>query len=75
MQFNPKTLLGIYLIIVGLGMTIFHKEVEQWKEDWYGQLPSAFNRGPTGTLLTVVIIVFGILAILIGVALLSVTFA
>jgi hypothetical protein len=75
MQISPagKTVLGVYLIILGLVMIIFHRDVKQWNDDWYEhwyeQLPRIFWR-PTGTLLTVMIIVFGALSILIGVTLL-----
>ena len=73
MQINPlgKTALGIYLIVVGLIMIIFHKQLKQMREDWYEHLPSVIWRGPTGTFLTVTIILFGVISILIGVALLS----
>jgi hypothetical protein len=67
-----KTILGVYAIIIGLLMIVFHKELKQMKDDWYEHLPSVFWRGPTGTFLTLVIIVFGVMSILIGVALLSV---
>lgn len=53
-------------------MIIFHKQLKQMKDDWYENLPAIIWRGPTGTLLTVVIIAFGVMAILIGAALLSV---
>ena len=55
-------------------MIIFHKQLKQMREDWYEHLPLVFWRGPTGTFLTVVIVVFGAMSILIGVALLSVAF-
>lgn len=55
-------------------MIIFHKQLKQLKDDWYENLPAFLWRGPTGTLLTVVIIMFGVMAILIGAALLSVAF-
>jgi hypothetical protein len=68
-QINPfeKTVLGVYLIIVGLVMIIFHKQLKQMRDDWYEHLPSVFWRGPTGTLFTVTIVVFGAISILIGV--------
>ena len=71
MQISPagKTVLGVYLIILGLVMIIFHRDVKQWNDDWYEHLPPIIWR-PTGTLLTVMIIVFGALSILIGVTLL-----
>ncbi|HEY2974699.1 MAG TPA: hypothetical protein VGJ48_19450, partial [Pyrinomonadaceae bacterium] len=69
-----KTVLGVYLIIVGFVMIIFHKQVKQWKDDWYEHLPPIIWRGPTGALLTVMIIVFGVMSILFGIALLSVAF-
>jgi len=47
-------------------MIIFHKQVKQWQDDLYGHF-SPFWRGPTGTVLTVMIIVFGAVSILIGV--------
>lgn len=76
MQTSPsgKSALGVYLIIVGLLMIIFHKQLRQMKDDWYENLPAVIWRGPTGPLLTVVIIVFGVMAILIGAALISVAF-
>ena len=76
MQINPlgKTALGIYLIVVGLIMIFFHKQLKQMREDWYEHLPSVIWRGPTGTFLTVTIILFGVMSILIGVALLSLAF-
>ena len=55
-------------------MIIFHKQLRQMKDDWYENLPAIIWRGPTGPLLTVVIIVFGVMAILIGAALISVAF-
>lgn len=70
MQINPleKTVLGVFLIIVGFVMIVFHKQLKQMKDAWYEHLPSVFWRGPTGTLLTLTIIVFGAVSILIGVA-------
>ena len=74
MQINTeKAVLGTYLIIVGLVMIIFHKQLKEMKDDWYEHLPSIISRGPTGTLL-VTIIVFGAMSILIGLALISVAF-
>ena len=71
MQISPtgKTVLGVYTIILGLVMVILHKDVKQWIDDWYEHLPPIIWR-PTGTPLTVMIIVFGGLSILIGVTLL-----
>jgi hypothetical protein len=71
LQISPagQTVLGVYSIIVGLVMIILHKDVKQWNDDWYEHLPPIIWR-PTGTLLTVMIIVFGVLSILIGFALL-----
>jgi hypothetical protein len=76
MQISPagKMALGVYLIIVGLVMIIFHRQVKQWRDDWYEHLPPIIWRGPTGALLTVTIIVFGVISILFGIALLSVAF-
>jgi uncharacterized membrane protein len=76
-QINPleKTVLGIFLIIVGLVMIIFHQQLKQMTDDWYEHLPSVIWRGPTGTLLTVTIIVFGAISILIGVTQLLLAFA
>ena len=75
MQINTeKAVLGTYLIILGLVMIIFHKQLKQMRDDWYEHLPSIISRGPTGTLLTVTIIVFGAVSILIGIALISVAF-
>lgn len=75
MQVSPlgKTVLGVYFIIVGLVMLVFHKQLKLWKDDLYENLPP-FWRGPTGTLLTVMIIMLGAISILIGAALLSVAF-
>jgi hypothetical protein len=72
---TTKTALGAYLIIVGLVMVIFHKQVKQWKDDWHEGLPPIIWRGPTGATLTAIIIVFGVISILIGIALLSVQFS
>jgi hypothetical protein len=74
MQISPtgKKLLGFYLIIVGCGVIIFHKQVKQLKDDWYEHLPPIIWRGPTGALLTVTIIVSGVMSIILGIALLSV---
>ncbi len=55
-------------------MIIFHKQVKQWRDDWYEHLPPVIWRGPTGTLLTVMIIVFGAISILIGVTQLLLAF-
>lgn len=76
MQISPlgKTVLGVYLIIVGLVMIVFHQQVKLWKDDMYENLPPIIWRGPTGTLLTVMIIVFGVISMLIGAALLSLAF-
>jgi hypothetical protein len=73
MQISPagKSILGVYLIIVGLVMIVFHKQVKQWKDEAYERLPPIIRRGPTGTFLTVMIIAFGVMSLLIGVALLS----
>jgi len=56
----------VYLIIVGLVMIVFHKQLKQMRDDWYEHLPSVFWLGPIGTLFTVTIIVFGAISILIG---------
>lgn len=76
MQISPagKTALGVYLIIVGLVMVVFHREVKQWKDDFYEHLPPVTWRGPTGTLLTVMMIVFGAVSILIGISQLLLVF-
>jgi hypothetical protein len=65
-----KAIFGVYLITVGLIMIIFRKQLKQMRDDWYEHLPSAFWQGPTGTLLTVTIILFGAISILVGIALL-----
>lgn len=70
-SFNAKTALGVYLILVGFLMIIFHKQVKQMRDDWYENLPAVFMRGPTGTLLTMTIILFGAISILVGTVLLS----
>ena len=64
---------GVYLIIMGLVMIIFRKEVKQWNDDWYAHIPGIWLR-PTGVFLTVMIIVFGTLSILVGVTLLLLAF-
>lgn len=76
MQISPggKTAIGVYLIIVGLVMVVFHTQVKLWKDDLYENLPPVIWRGPRGTVLTVMIIVFGVMSILFGIALLLVTF-
>jgi vacuolar-type H+-ATPase subunit I/STV1 len=77
MQSNPldKAIFGVYLIIVGLVMTILHKQVQGFHEDLFAGLPWILRRfWPRGVLLTVMIIVFGVMSILIGIALLSVAF-
>lgn len=68
-QISPfgKTILGVYAIIIGLLMIIFHKQLKQMKDDWYEHLPPIFWRGPTGTLFTVTIILFGAISIAIGI--------
>ena len=71
---STQVLFGVYLIVVGLIMIIFRKQLKQMKDDWYEHLPSIIWRGPTGTFLTVTIIMFGAISILLGLALLSVAF-
>ena len=59
MQISPlgKIVLGVYAIIVGLIMIAFHKQLKRMREDWYEHLPAVIWRGPTGTLLTVMLII------------------
>ena len=76
MQISPlgKTVLGAYLVIVGLLMIVFHKQLKQMKDDWYENLPSIIWRGPTGSLLSVMIIMFGAVSMLVGLAMLLLAF-
>ncbi len=69
-----QAIFGIYLIMVGLIMIIFRKQLKQMKDDWYAHLPSVIWRGPTGTFLTVTIIIFGAMSILIGITQLLLAF-
>jgi protein-S-isoprenylcysteine O-methyltransferase Ste14 len=75
-QISPlgKTVLGAYLVIVGLLMIVFHKQLKQMKDDWYENLPSIIWRGPTGSLLSVMIIMFGAVSMLVGLAMLLLAF-
>jgi hypothetical protein len=60
---------GVYLIMVGLIMIIFRKRLTQMTDDWYESLPSVMSWwAPPGMVLTVIIILFGALSILIGIA-------
>ena len=64
-----QAVFGAYLIMLGLIMIIFRKRLTQMTDDWYESLPSAMSWwAPTGTLLRVIIILFGALSILIGIA-------
>jgi len=54
-------------------MIIFHKQVEQWNDDLHEHLPPIIWR-PTGTFRTVMIIVFGAAAILLGITQLLLAF-
>ena len=67
-----KTVLGFYLIIRGLVMIVLQKDVAKWDVDLHRYFRLSWR--PTGKLRTVMIIVFGAISILIGVALLLVAF-
>lgn len=64
-----KIVLGLYFIMMGLIMIIFHKELKQQNEQWYEHLPWVNRLRPTGRLLTVTIILFGAISILGGIVL------
>ena len=64
-----QTVVGIYLIIVGLVMIIFRKQLRQMTDEWFEKLPFVRSSwAPSGTFLLALIVVFGGLAILIGIA-------
>ena len=73
--FSPfkKTIVGIYLIILGIVMIILRKQVEEWDDYLHKHWHNPFR--PTGLLRRVLIIVFAAISILPGVALLLVAFA
>jgi hypothetical protein len=68
-----KTILGVYLIILGIAMIILRHQVEQWDDYLHNHWHNPFR--PTGLLRRVMIIVFAAISILIGVTLLLVAFA
>jgi hypothetical protein len=68
-----KTILGVYLIILGIAMIILRHQVEQWDDYLRKHWHNPFR--PTGLLRRVMIIVFAAISILIGVTLLLVAFA
>ena len=67
-----KTVLGVYLIILGLVMIVLHKDLAKWDDQLLQYFPYIWR--PTGRIRTVMISVFGAISILIGVALLLVVF-
>ena len=67
-----KTVLGVYLIILGLVMIVLHEDIAKWDDDLHRYFRMIWR--PAGRLRTVMIIVFGAASILIGVALLLVVF-
>lgn len=68
-----KTIVGVYLIILGIAMIIFRQQVEQWDDDLQKHWHNPFR--PTGLFRRVMIIVFAAISILIGLTLLLVAFA
>ena len=70
MQSSPldKAIVGVYFIIVGLVMTILHRQVRGFHEDVFPWFLRRFL--PSGVLLTRIIIVFGVLSVLGGITLL-----
>jgi hypothetical protein len=68
-----KTILGVYLIILGIAMIILRHQVEQWDDYLHNHWHNPFR--PTGLLRRVMIIVFAAISILIGVTLLLVALA
>jgi len=72
MQSSPldKAILGGFFIIVGLVMTILHRQVQEFHEDVFPWFLRRFL--PHGVLLTRIIILFGVLSVLGGIALLLV---
>ena len=73
MQSSPldKAILGGFFIIVGLVMTILHKQVQEFHEDLFGGIPWTIRQfWPRGVLLTVMIILFGVLSVIAGITLL-----
>jgi hypothetical protein len=78
MQISPldKGILGGFFIIVGLVMTILHKQVQEFHEDWFAGVPWVIRQfWPRGPLLTAIIILFGVLSVIAGIALLAVSIA
>jgi amino acid transporter len=61
-----QLVLGLFFILVGLLMIIFRKQLKEMREEWYERLPWVVWRRPTGTALTVTIILFGIISIVLG---------
>ena len=67
-----KTVVGVYLIILGIAMIILRQQVEQWDDYLHKHWHNPFR--PTGLLRRVMIVVFAGISILIGVTLLLVAF-
>ncbi len=70
MQSSPldKAILGGFFIIMGLVITILHKQVQEFHEDLFPWIIRQF--WPRGVLLTVLIILFGVLSVIAGITLL-----
>jgi len=63
-----KLLLGSCLIIAGLFLIVFHKQIRERNDNWNARVPWFLQSHPGGRILTVLIIIFGALLIYVGIA-------
>ena len=68
MELDPvyKALVGGFFVIAGLVMVVFHKDVKMFHDEWVGVVTQFNPLYPRGRALTIMTMVFGVLAIIGG---------
>ena len=68
MELDPvyKALVGGFFVIAGLVSVIFHKDVKTFHDEWLGVITQFNPLYPRGRALTIMTMVFGVLAIIGG---------
>ena len=69
-----KIIFGVYFLITGIPMVVFHKDLKKIVEGLFAGMPEGVRQLPGGKSLTAVIIVTGSVSVLAGLALLLIYF-
>jgi succinate dehydrogenase hydrophobic anchor subunit len=61
-----KAIVGVFFVVAGLVVVIFHKDAKAFYDDWFGALYQYFPLLPRGRIITICAILFGALSIIGG---------